>query len=403
MRWSSSRSSGRLFGTMFLALVGHQAAGPRIPQPACRGRLSQGTGLWRGRCRAAPTRRRSRAVRQCAPELFPALFPLHVLQRRALSVPADGQHLRNADPGPTIVAGKITLGALKQISNAFEQVRRRSSIWSIPGRRSSSCSRSTSACARSRRRSRARRCRISTSAIMERQKANLTPADEPALIVAWPGSEPAQRAAPDGICRQNAWHGRPAVCFLGLCPFHAIKIPLKGSLTRAAARRRPPQTGIHDVRRQFHPRGQRRDTPGPGEGAVGPLWPGLHRAGRPRRAGHRRLVGWQYWTETRANKSGDDFSAALLLANDGKNDEALAALEALEKDGYGAYPLLARMRAATVLFEKGDFTGAVAGFDEVAERQFDPRGDPRHGAAAGRADPGRQGLLRGRRRRAPSR
>ena len=77
-------------------------------------------------------------------------------------------------------------------------------------------------------------------------------------------------------------------------------------------------------------------------------------------------VGWEYWTETKANKSGDDFSAALLLANDGKADEALAALDALEKDGYGAYPLLARMRAATVLFEKGDFAGAVADFDEVS-------------------------------------
>ena len=78
-------------------------------------------------------------------------------------------------------------------------------------------------------------------------------------------------------------------------------------------------------------------------------------------------VGWQYWTESKANKSGDDFSAALLLANGGKADEALAALAALEKDGYGAYPLLARMRASTALFDKGDFTGAVAGFDEVSK------------------------------------
>jgi hypothetical protein len=77
-------------------------------------------------------------------------------------------------------------------------------------------------------------------------------------------------------------------------------------------------------------------------------------------------VSWQYWTESRANKSGDDFSSALLLANGGKNDEALAALDQLEKDGYGAYPLLARMRAATVLFDKADFKGAVAGFDEVS-------------------------------------
>jgi hypothetical protein len=84
-------------------------------------------------------------------------------------------------------------------------------------------------------------------------------------------------------------------------------------------------------------------------------------------------VGWQYWTESKANKSGDDFSAALLLANGGKSDDALAALDALEKNGYGAYPLLARMRAATVLSEKGDFSGAVAAFDEVSNDNSIPQ------------------------------
>lgn len=78
------------------------------------------------------------------------------------------------------------------------------------------------------------------------------------------------------------------------------------------------------------------------------------------------FVGWEYWTSSKANKSGDDFSAALTLANDGKNDEALAALKALETDGYGAYPLLARMRSGTVMAEKGDFAGAVSAFDAVA-------------------------------------
>lgn len=78
------------------------------------------------------------------------------------------------------------------------------------------------------------------------------------------------------------------------------------------------------------------------------------------------FVAWQYWHETSANSSGDQFSQALVLANSGKADEALAAFEALEKDGYGAYPLLARMRAATVQADKGDFKAAVAGFDEVA-------------------------------------
>ena len=78
------------------------------------------------------------------------------------------------------------------------------------------------------------------------------------------------------------------------------------------------------------------------------------------------FVAYEYWTKSRANRSGDAFSQALTLANDGKNDEALGALEQLEADGYGAYPLLARMRAATVLAAKGDFPGAVASFDEVA-------------------------------------
>lgn len=78
------------------------------------------------------------------------------------------------------------------------------------------------------------------------------------------------------------------------------------------------------------------------------------------------FVAWEYWRETSANESGDQFSQALILANSGKNDEALVAFEALEKDGYGAYPILARMRSATVQAEKGDFTAAVASFDAVA-------------------------------------
>jgi len=78
------------------------------------------------------------------------------------------------------------------------------------------------------------------------------------------------------------------------------------------------------------------------------------------------FVAWEYWTSSRANAAGDAFSQALTLARDGKNDEALTALKALETDGYGAYPILARMRSATVLADKGDFKGAVEAFDAVA-------------------------------------
>lgn len=78
------------------------------------------------------------------------------------------------------------------------------------------------------------------------------------------------------------------------------------------------------------------------------------------------FVGYNYWVETRADRSGDAYSAALTLIQDGKSDEALAALKALQADGHGAYPALARMRTATLLADQGDAAGAVAEFDAVA-------------------------------------
>ena len=86
------------------------------------------------------------------------------------------------------------------------------------------------------------------------------------------------------------------------------------------------------------------------------------------------VVGYRYWDETRANRSGDAFSQALKLANDGKSDDALTALAALETDGYGAYPLLARMRAATVKADKGDVDAAVKDFDGVVADTAIPSG-----------------------------
>ena len=76
--------------------------------------------------------------------------------------------------------------------------------------------------------------------------------------------------------------------------------------------------------------------------------------------------GWKWWRGAQASKSGDLFLAALTQANDKKPDEALKSLDELEKSGFGSYPVLARMRAATVLAAKGDAKGAVAAFDAVA-------------------------------------
>jgi hypothetical protein len=77
-------------------------------------------------------------------------------------------------------------------------------------------------------------------------------------------------------------------------------------------------------------------------------------------------VAWDYWNTTRANRSGDIYSQALVHAREGRTEEAKAALAELEAGGYGAYPVLARMRAATLLSQAGDHQGAISGFDSVA-------------------------------------
>jgi len=79
-------------------------------------------------------------------------------------------------------------------------------------------------------------------------------------------------------------------------------------------------------------------------------------------AGYR---GYEYWDQHNASQSGDRFTAALQLASENKNDEALAALSAIEKDGTGSYPVLARLRASSVQANKGDVAGAVKGLTEV--------------------------------------
>lgn len=79
-------------------------------------------------------------------------------------------------------------------------------------------------------------------------------------------------------------------------------------------------------------------------------------------AGYR---GYVYWSGLQASASGDRFLEAMKLASENKPDEALAAFEKLEKDGYGAYPVLARMRVATLEAQK-DPKAAIASYNDVA-------------------------------------
>jgi hypothetical protein len=78
--------------------------------------------------------------------------------------------------------------------------------------------------------------------------------------------------------------------------------------------------------------------------------------------------GWEYWKLRQAQASGDRFIAALQLADQGKHDEAITALAALEKNGSGDYPILAGFRIAAEKAATGDHAGAIAEYDAIAAR-----------------------------------
>jgi hypothetical protein len=77
--------------------------------------------------------------------------------------------------------------------------------------------------------------------------------------------------------------------------------------------------------------------------------------------------GYTYWRTQQASQAGDAFLEALTHAREGRTEEALAALSALEADGFGSYPVLARMRAATLKAEAGDVDAAVADFRAIGD------------------------------------
>ena len=78
------------------------------------------------------------------------------------------------------------------------------------------------------------------------------------------------------------------------------------------------------------------------------------------------FVAWEYFRSNRAGDAGEAFAQAVKLAEAGQGDEALAAFKAIEDKGHGAYPVLSRLRAGSVLAAKGDAAAAVASFDAIA-------------------------------------
>lgn len=81
---------------------------------------------------------------------------------------------------------------------------------------------------------------------------------------------------------------------------------------------------------------------------------------------------WEYWQLKQAEATGSRFVAALSLAEKGDHQAALDAFRAIEADGSGRYPILARFRAATERAATGDVTGAVADFDAIASSADTP-------------------------------
>lgn len=83
-------------------------------------------------------------------------------------------------------------------------------------------------------------------------------------------------------------------------------------------------------------------------------------------------VGYDYWSAGQAAQSGDAYLAALKLADANKTDEAIAALEEIQKNGHGDYPTLARMRAAAILADKGDVKAAIDAYSKIGANESEP-------------------------------
>lgn len=76
---------------------------------------------------------------------------------------------------------------------------------------------------------------------------------------------------------------------------------------------------------------------------------------------------FEWWQARQSSASGDRFLTAIKAANDKQVDEAAKQFEQLAKDGFGSYPVLARMRLATLKSERGDAKAAIADFLAIGQ------------------------------------
>jgi hypothetical protein len=80
------------------------------------------------------------------------------------------------------------------------------------------------------------------------------------------------------------------------------------------------------------------------------------------------VAGWrsyQYWQDKKAAETGAKFTAAALLAEQGKHDEAEKVFARVAAEGTAGYRVLARLREAAELAAR-DPKAAVAAYDDIA-------------------------------------
>lgn len=78
------------------------------------------------------------------------------------------------------------------------------------------------------------------------------------------------------------------------------------------------------------------------------------------------VIGWREYQTSQRMEEGRRYEAALRLSQDGKPEEALAALAELAGSGTG-YAALAGLREGALRAKEGDIAGAVAAYNRIAE------------------------------------
>lgn len=82
------------------------------------------------------------------------------------------------------------------------------------------------------------------------------------------------------------------------------------------------------------------------------------------------IKGWQYYQQTQSETAAAIYAEALKKASDGKSEDAIGALQAVNHAGYAQ---LARLSEAAILAEKGEAEKAVAAYDAIsADTAIDP-------------------------------